>query len=129
MADQSGWVSLSDGSTVAVVAIGDPATGPLVILTRNAPGVVEPSATWSTDTYRVIVDGSCAVDASTLRRCQFRALEASVAEGELVHGPEVSAQVLVVADRRYWRPESDGASARENEIAVVVGKALSAIAA
>jgi hypothetical protein len=128
IADQEGWTSLSDGSVLAVAAIGDPKSGPLVILSRTAPGVHEPEASWDTDVYRLVIGGSCTVGGITLRQRQFRAVEAGVAEGEVVHGPDGSTQVLVIADRRQWRPKFGGDSQRYDEVAAVIGKTLYAIA-
>jgi hypothetical protein len=127
MSDHTGWTSLSDGSSVAVAAIGDPTAGPVVILTQTPAGVVEPSATWGADIYRLVVGGSVTVGDTKLGQRQFRAIEAGLDEGELVHGPDGSEQILVVADRRHWRPVSGGSDSRQDEIAAVVDKALGAL--
>ena len=107
MSEDSSWVKLSDGSTVAAVLLADPKTGPLVLLTNNAPGAIEgPHGSHATDSFRLIVKGSCTVGEREYKSQHFRATEAGVEEGPIVHGPEGSTQVLVFADRRGWLPKT-----------------------
>jgi hypothetical protein len=95
---------LSDGSLVAAVFLGD-ATGPAVILSKNAPNAVEnPAGRPATDMLRLIVKGSCTIGERTYEAGSFVATEAGALVDTVVHGPEGSAQLLVVSDRRSWTP-------------------------
>lgn len=129
MTNHDAWHTLADGSAVAVATVGDPVSGPLVIVSYTAPGTVEPCATWQADVFRLVVGGSCSVGGVPLRARQFRAVEAGRPEGDAVHGSDGSAQVLIVADRRSWPPRLDSSSARLHEISAVVDTALAAVPA
>jgi hypothetical protein len=110
LSDDDSWLRLRDGSTVMAVLLSDPEDGPLVLVSNNAPGAVEAMAgSCGTDRIRYVVEGSVTVGERTYRKGEFRATAAGVVEGPVVHGPEGSRQMLVVADRRHWLPVAPGA--------------------
>jgi hypothetical protein len=109
--DQADWATLSDGSRVAAAFMGDGACGPIVIMTENAPGAEEPAGTCGADLFRLIVRGNCSIGGEPLDAGAFMACEAGAALDAVVHGPQGSTQVLVVADRRFWAPVAGGAPA------------------
>jgi len=103
------WDVLSDGSRVGAIFLADPESGPVVVLSHNAPGAIEsPDATYGGDRFRLILKGSCSVAGKAYTKGQFRVSEAGTVDGPVVHGPEGSSQLLVLADRRTWLPD-DGA--------------------
>jgi hypothetical protein len=109
--EQTGWTTLTDGSSIAAFAMDDPESGPLVLLSRNSPGVVEaPAGTYETDMLRMMVNGSCSVGDRTYGAFAFCATEAGVPQGAVVHGREGSTQLAFFADRRGWRPVGDPAT-------------------
>jgi hypothetical protein len=106
--DRSAWSPLSDDSLVAAVFLGD-AAGPAIILSKNAPNAVENTAGRSgTDMLRLIVKGNCTIGGRTYEAGSFVATEAGALVDTVVHGPEGSAQLLVVSNRRSWRPTNQG---------------------
>jgi hypothetical protein len=109
MFDTSTWGALSDGSRLASVGMGDSQIGPLVIFSDNVTGAVEsPASHYESDTFRLIVRGSCWVDGTLFEEGSFLAAEAGQEVGPVVHGDGGSKQVLFVADRRAWRPRDPG---------------------
>ena len=115
------WDQLADGSAVGVVLVGDPDSGPAVILSRNAPGAVEaPAGSFDKDTFRILYAGSCTIGGQVLERGQFRFTEAGRVDEPVTHGPEGSTQILILADRRARLSPRDGGSdqpsARQTEI-------------
>jgi hypothetical protein len=123
--DTDEWTALADGSRVCAIFEGDPVSGPLILLSQNAPGVVEaPAGTYGSDHMRVILTGSCSVGGRTLGHQDYRAVEAGVSETEVVHGEEGSVQMLYFADRREWRSSGAGeADVRASEIAALLESA------
>jgi hypothetical protein len=126
--DQTGWTLLSDGSRVAVVAIGDPTSGPLIIMTANQPGTLEaPALRYEVDTFRMIARGTCSIGDREYGEGEFVAPPAGTEIPPVSHGAEGSIQLMVISDRRGWRPvDYDGTpvvSARWDEIAKVLALA------
>jgi hypothetical protein len=124
--DDQGWARLSDGSKMAALFMGVPTTGPMVLLSHNAPGAVEaPAGTYTTETLRLILKGSCSVGDRSLGSGAWRVTDSNVAQGPVVHGPQGSMQLLFFADRRGWFPTNAGDSAvvlpRMSEQAGVLG--------
>jgi hypothetical protein len=114
MNDDANWTRVSDGSTLCAMFMSDPESGPMVLLSNNAPGAVEASAaTYGTDVFRLVISGEVSVDGRIMRARQFRAVAAGGREGRIVHGPQGSTQVLVFADRRGWLPMADHGVTRE----------------
>jgi hypothetical protein len=129
--DPSEWATLSDGSRVAAAFLGDPASGPALIMSRNTPRVIEaPAGWWGTDTFRLIVRGSCSIGGRTYRAGSFVASEAGTRQAQVIHGPEGSTQLLVVCDRRNCAPRDEAGvpsnSRRLQEIATVLASVMSA---
>jgi hypothetical protein len=125
--DDAQWSTLSDGSTIGAVFMSDPESGPLVLLSNNSPGAAEaPLATYGTDVFRIVMKGQVTVGDRVYIANDFRATEAGVVEGPVVHGPEGSTQVLVFADRRGWLPSAEGSmdadiATRLAEVSAVTG--------
>jgi hypothetical protein len=114
--DDADWAELSDGSRVAAVFLDNAVSGPMVLLTNNAPGVVEaPAGSYGDDRMRLIMKGSCTIGDREFHAQDFRATEAGIVEGPVVHGPEGSSQVVVYADRRHWLPILDGGTSATEE--------------
>lgn len=118
--DRSEWSGLSDGSRIAAVFLGDE-TGPAIIMTENAPDTIEsPAARCGGDMLRVIVAGSCTIGDTINGPGSFVASETGAAIGQVRHGPEGSLQLVVLGDRRRWKPIDDSGapvgSARITEI-------------
>jgi hypothetical protein len=102
--DRSDWSRLSDGSRIAAAFLGNEA-GPAVIMSENAPNAVEsPAGRYGADMLRVIARGSCSIGGRRYGAGSFVATESGAFVEEVVHGPEGSLQLLVVADRRSWAP-------------------------
>ena len=77
-------------------------------MSRNAPNALEALAgRYATDMFRLVVEGSCRVGERTYRSHEFVTTAADVDQGPVVHGPEGSTQVVILADRRHWRPLTD----------------------
>src|SRR5262249_6028039 len=54
--DDAQWTLLDDGSTISALFLGDPTSGPLILLSHNAPGAVEaPAASYASDMVRVVL--------------------------------------------------------------------------
>ena len=116
MSKDQDWDVLSDGSHVGAIFLADRESGPVVLLSHNAPGAIEApeAATYGSDRFRLILRGSCSVAGKRYTTGQFRVSQAGTVDGPVVHGPEGSSQLLVLADRRTWLPhdnEDSGTSA------------------
>jgi hypothetical protein len=98
--NREGWHVMSDGTEVAVMLFGDPEHGAAVILSHNSPNSVEIGRHHlGTDTFRLVIDGSVHVGDSRFGTGQYRQSMAGSDEDAVVHGPEGSNQVLILADR------------------------------
>jgi hypothetical protein len=132
--DDADWTHLADGSAFSAWFMADGASGPVVLLSKNQPDVVEaPAGAYSTDMLRMVLKGSVTVGDRTYRAGEFLATEADIAQGEVRHGPEGSWQVLLLADRRGWLPTTVEDSSREvlprlAEIGTVLSPFVSAAA-
>lgn len=107
MQDQ-GWEKLADGSELAAVFLGALEDGPVVLLSRNTPGALEaPNGAYADDRCRLVLSGSCTIGGRSYGPGQLRFTEAGVAEGPVVHGPDGSTQVVILASRRAWVPTTE----------------------
>ena len=98
--DREGWQVLSDGTEVAVMLLGEATHGPAVIVSHNPPNRVEIGRHHlGSDTFRLVVDGSVGVGKASFGPGQYRQSMAGSDEEAVVHGPEGSNQVLILADR------------------------------
>jgi hypothetical protein len=98
--NREGWHVLSDGTEVAVMLLGDTEHGTAVIVSHNPPNAVEIGHHHlGSDTYRLVLDGSVTVGETSFGPGQYRQSSAGSDEEAVVHGPEGSNQVLVLADR------------------------------
>jgi hypothetical protein len=97
------WARLSDGSKVAGLVMGDQVRGPLILLSRNAPNVVEsPAGSHSTEILRIVLTGSCAIGDRSYGPGSWRLTDVDVNQEAVVHGPEGSTQLVLFGDRRGW---------------------------
>jgi hypothetical protein len=129
MFDTDDWTELSDGSRICVIVQGDPVSGPLMLLSHNAPGAVEaPAGTYGSDMMRAILRGTCSVGGHTQAYQAVRFVEAGVPETDVVHGSDGSTQFLYFADRRGWRSSgSDDTDTRAAEIAELVERTTNSV--
>jgi hypothetical protein len=129
--NREGWHVLSDGSEVAVMLLADSVHGPAVILSHNQPNTVEIAPhRLGTDTFRLVLDGSVRIGEAGFGPGQFRHSSAGSDEEAVVHGPEGSNQVLVLADRASALLTSDDAESLadstqwgelQKELAAIIG--------
>jgi hypothetical protein len=106
---EDGWATLADGSKVLGIVIGPRKSGPLLLLWRNAAGAVEsPAATYSTEVFRLLLEGTCTVGDASYGPGAWRLTDIDVPQGAIVHGPEGSTALVVFADRRGWMPKIEG---------------------
>jgi hypothetical protein len=99
-ANRDGWHVMPDGSEVAVMLLADAEHGPAIILSHNQPNQVEiGNHHLATDTFRLVLDGTVGVGETTYGPGQFRQSRARSHQGAVVHGPNGSNQILVLADR------------------------------
>lgn len=114
MANDQEWLTLADGSRVGAVFMADPASGPLILLSNNAPGALEaPGGRYLCDMVRLVLSGSCSVGERTYSTGDFVFTRAGVEQGAIVHGAQGSSQILIFADRRHWLPQVAHGSAQE----------------
>jgi hypothetical protein len=102
--NREGWHVMSDGTEVAVMLLGDAAHGPAVIVSHNPPNSVEIGRHHlGSDTFRLVIDGRVGVGEASFGPGQYRQSMAGSNEEAVVHGPEGSNQVLILADRASAR--------------------------
>ena len=100
-ADAGGWDGLGDGSRVAAALLGLHDLGPLVLLLSTPPGrVATPACTFDTDSFRLVVRGSCSWDGAEQVMGDMRVQPGGAAWQEVVAGPDGLHQVLILGDRR-----------------------------
>ncbi len=127
--DTTRWSTLSDGSRLAAVALGDRESGVLLLCWDRPPGAAAlPGFRLGTDLVRLVVEGSCRIGApgaaagstgrSTegsgdrtdgageveLGRLGFRLQQEGTWHGTSRSGPAGSKELWIVADRRAWPP-------------------------
>lgn len=108
------WHHLSDGSRVGAVFMADPVSGTLILLSTNTPGAQEaPAGRYQSDLVRLVLSGTCSVGDRSYSAGDFRFTRAGTDEGEIVHGPTGSRQILIFGDRRGWLPQMADGQARE----------------
>ena len=91
----------------AAGAMGDPDTGPIVLLTRvDGGGPAFGRFRLASDLVRLVVRGSCAIDGHAYVAGDMRAQIAGTPVGEAVAGPDGLDEVIVVADRRHLVPSA-----------------------
>src|SRR5262245_4956811 len=78
MSKDQDWDVLSDGSRVGAIFLADPESGPVVVLSHNAPGAIESpdEASYGSDRFRLVLKGSCSVAGKEYTKGQFRVSEA-----------------------------------------------------
>ncbi|UUZ66406.1 hypothetical protein LP417_32730 (plasmid) [Polaromonas sp. P1-6] len=114
MPDDETWHKLSDGSKVGAVFMADPVSGTLILLSNNTPNAMEsPAGQYQTDMVRLVLSGSCSVGDRAYSAGDFRFTSQGNDEGEIVHGPTGSTQILIFGDRRGWLPQMANGSALE----------------
>ncbi|HSW17401.1 MAG TPA: hypothetical protein VLJ86_09255 [Ramlibacter sp.] len=128
ISDDQEWTRLSDGSRVGAVFMADPVSGTLILLSNNAPNAIEaPAGRYPSDMVRLVVAGACSVGDRAYSAGDFRFTRAGTDEGEIVHGPSGSTQILIFGDRRGWLPQVANGSAlqacpRLAEVADMLGQ-------
>jgi hypothetical protein len=103
-ADADAWRG-GDGIRLAAGAMGDRATGPVVLLTRVDAG--RPTlgrCRIASDVVRLSVRGSCAIDGREYVAGDMRAQSGGTPLGNAIAGPDGLDEVIVVADRRHLEP-------------------------
>lgn len=114
MSNDESWLETSDGSRIGAVFMADPVSGTLILLSNNSANAKEaPAGRYTTDMFRLVLSGTCRVGDRTYSAGDFRYSQAESDEGEIVHGPTGSTQILVFGDRRGWLPQTAAGSALE----------------
>lgn len=103
--DTSAWPELSDGTRLAVIAMGPAASGPVLLCwDRPADAGELPGYAARTDIVRLVVDGSLAIEdaggVTTLQRLGFRLQQEGAMHGSSRPGPGGVQELWFVADRR-----------------------------
>jgi hypothetical protein len=106
--DTSAWPVLSDGSRIAVIALGDPVGGPLLLAWDRPPDAPElPAMRLASDLARLVVEGSCRVADVELSRLGFRLQQAETEHAPSAPGAAGCKELWILADRRGWPPATD----------------------
>ncbi|HVU72870.1 MAG TPA: hypothetical protein VHE83_07900 [Mycobacteriales bacterium] len=107
--DTSTWPPLPDGTRVAVIALGDPRTGPLVLgFDRPSGGAAFPAFRLATDLIRLQVEGSADVGDRAVGRLGFRLQQSGSEHAASRPGPAGSKELWILADRTAWPPAWGG---------------------
>jgi len=100
-ADTAGWDDLGDGSKAAAALMGLHDLGPLVLLLSTPGGrVATPACSFDTDSFRLVIRGSCTWAGEDRVMGDMRIQPAGVPWEEIVAGPEGLDQVIILGDRR-----------------------------
>jgi hypothetical protein len=102
------WEPVESGVRVSAGLMGDPSAGPVMVLSRLAPGArsIAGDAIGS-ELLRIVVRGTALIDHSdTMESGDMRVLEAGADTGSVTAGPDGLDEVLVIADRRGVAPSS-----------------------
>ncbi|MGE0878348.1 MAG: YegP family protein [Acidimicrobiia bacterium] len=103
--DTSSWPRLSDGTRLAVIAMGNPASGCLFLCWDRPAGAAPiPAFVAGTDLLRVVVEGSLILEGDTeLPRLGFRLQQEGALHAASHPGQDGVKELWLVADRRAWR--------------------------
>jgi hypothetical protein len=115
--DTSGWPVLGDGTRLAVVAMGDPGAGPVLLGWDRPPGATTPGFDARTDLLRLVVEGSLDLEGTVLGRLGFRLQQEGSRHAASVTGPDGAKELWFLADRRGLPALGDDA---DREIAAVL---------
>jgi hypothetical protein len=104
------WPASHPGTRALVSLLGEPACGPVVLLTSTEPGgVVTPRCRFGTEVFRMIVNGSCEIDGRPYVTGDMRVDRAGAWSERIVAGPEGLQQVFIIGDRRFANPALESA--------------------
>jgi hypothetical protein len=107
-ADAGGWPEVSEQTRAHVSLLGAPDCGPLLVLAATSSGgLAAPGSTWETDTFRLVVSGSCTIGDEHYESGDARIQEAGVRCDPVVAGPDGLRELVVIGDRRACPPELD----------------------
>jgi hypothetical protein len=103
------WPALPDGSRLAVIGLGDPESGPLVLGWDRPPAAPAlPPFVLGTDLVRLVVEGTCILGGTPLGRLGFRLQQEGTRHHGSEPGPAGSRELWILADRRGWPPHAEG---------------------
>lgn len=95
------WRPVDGGGHLAAALMGDPEVGPVVLLTRIAPGGrALSSCSFDTEVFRLVVRGEETIDGAMYVAGDMRVQVAGAPIGSVVAGAEGVDEVVVIADRR-----------------------------
>ena len=95
------WPEVTSGVRLTAALLGEPSCGPVMLLTRGAPGTtVLPARLISTEVVQAVVAGTATIGDEVLDSCRVRIEEADTAGAPIVAGPDGLSLVTIVADRR-----------------------------
>ncbi|HVW45137.1 MAG TPA: hypothetical protein VHC18_27685 [Amycolatopsis sp.] len=130
-ADSGTWPALSEGSRLAVIALGHPWSGPLVLCWDRPPGAPAlPACRLPTDVARLVVDGSLWLGDEEFGRLGFRLQQADSRQDSCRPGDSGCRELWIVADRRGWSPTfDDGTGSAGRSVLTEAGRLIDAVIA
>jgi hypothetical protein len=103
--DTGRWPVLPDGSRVAVIALGDPRSGPLLLCWDRPPDAAGlPAFRLSTDLVRLVVNGSARLGGDVCGRLGFQLQQSGTWQDPSWPGEAGCQELWILADRRGWPP-------------------------
>jgi hypothetical protein len=110
--ERAGWPTLSDGSHVALIGMGHPANGPMLLcLDRPGGAPTLPGFDIRTDIVRLVVNGSVIVDEREMGRLAFRLEQSGSHHNGCRPGIDGCQELWFIADRNGVPTELDDAAA------------------
>ncbi|HVW32135.1 MAG TPA: hypothetical protein VHL53_06315 [Acidimicrobiia bacterium] len=104
-AEADGWLPVGADSRFAAALMGDPARGPVLVLTRTAPGGQALSGcSFDTEGFRMVVRGSHTIDGTVYEIGDMRVDSPEARYGDVIAGDDGVDEVILVADRRAAMP-------------------------
>jgi hypothetical protein len=111
-ADQENWRAVSDATRAVVSVMGEPTSGPVLILADTKPHeVAMAGCSFDTELLRFVVAGSCSIDGRIYQEGDIRLQLPGKPCGPVAAGPDGLREILVLGDRRHAAPTfTDGAA-------------------
>jgi hypothetical protein len=104
-ANKENWTAVSDATTAVVSVLGEPTSGPVVILSETKPHEIAMAAcSFDTELVRIVTAGSCSIDGRIYEAGDIRVQLPGKPSGPVSAGPDGLQEVLILGDRRYAAP-------------------------
>jgi hypothetical protein len=104
-ADREQWMTVSPNTQIVVALMGEPTSGPVVVLSASKPDqVVTPRCCFDTEVFRLVVAGSCNIEGQVFELGDMRTQRAGTWSEPVVAGSDGLQEVLVLGDRRHVEP-------------------------